>query len=48
LEVLAGGVQNEVRAFLHYCRALYSGSHVSWASILLSCTHSYLALALVL
>jgi hypothetical protein len=29
LEVLAGGVQNEVLAFLHYCRALYSGSHVS-------------------
>ncbi|CAM6066381.1 unnamed protein product [Sphagnum tenellum] len=27
LEVLAGGVQNEVLAFLHYCRALYSGSH---------------------
>ncbi len=29
LEVLAGGVQNEVLAFLHYCRALYSGNHVS-------------------
>ncbi|CAK9196198.1 unnamed protein product [Sphagnum troendelagicum] len=27
LEVLAGGVQNEVLSFLHYCRALYSGSH---------------------
>lgn len=29
LEVSAGGVQRDVLSFLQYCRALYSGTHVS-------------------
>ena len=29
LEVIAGGRQDEVLSFLQYCKALYSGKHVS-------------------